>query len=151
MKILLERYLIQVKFVIFYEFKDAVGKIRYPTDIYCILRTWRFCWKDTLYHWNLLVLRIWRFCLKDTLSHWNLLFLTVEDSFLKRSYPNDIYEFQEFEDSVRQIPDPSEIYYFWIIWRFCWKDTLYHWNLLVFKNLKLLFERYFVPLRFIIF
>ena len=74
LKVLLERYLLPLTFIISQELEDRVGKISYPTQLYYILRIWRFCWKDTLYHWYLLELRVWIFCLKDTLSHWHLLF-----------------------------------------------------------------------------
>ena len=54
LKVLEERYLLPLIFIISQEFEDRVGKISYPTEIYYILRIWRFCWKDTLSDWNIL-------------------------------------------------------------------------------------------------
>ena len=74
---MLEKQFILLTFIIFYEVKDSVGKVRYPTDIYYILRIWRLCWKDTWSHWHLLFLTFWRLYCKDTLPHWHWLFLTI--------------------------------------------------------------------------
>ena len=151
-KILLERYLIQLTFFIFYEFKDSVGKVTCATDIYHILRIWRFCWKDTWSHWHLLFLRIWRLYCTDTLPHWHLLFLTIwrfhwkctlsywyllflkNLKVLRERYllPLAFVISQEFGDCVGKISYPTEIYYILRIWRFCSNDTLSDWNLLFF-------------------
>ena len=131
-KILLERQLIPLTFVIFDEVKDSVGKVRYPTDIYYILKIWRFCWKDTWSHRHLLFLTFWRLYCKDTLD-------------------TDIEYFLQFEDSVENIPYPIDVYYCLRIWRICWKNIFSRWRLLFLKNLKIALERYLIILKFIIF
>ena len=152
---MLERYFIQLTFVIFQEFKDSLGEIPYPTDIYYILRIWRFYWKDTWSHWHLLFLTIWRLYCKDTLPDWHLLFLiiwrfcwtyTLSYRFLLllRNLKNLLERYilpltfiisQKFENRFGKISYPTETYYFLKIWRFCWKDTLSEWNLLFFLRI----------------
>ena len=134
MKIVLDRYLIRLTFIISKEFKDSVGKILFPTDIKYFLRTWRSCWKDNVPNWYLLFLRIWRFYLKDILSHWLVSFFKNLKILLERYLIQLTFViFLEFKDSVGKIRYATAIYCILRIWRFCWKDTLYHWNLLVLR------------------
>ena len=148
--ILWVRHLIPLIFVIFYEVKDSVGKVCYPTNICYILRNWRFCWKDTLSHWHLLFLTIRRFYWKDTLPHWHLLFLTIWRFYWKYTLSHwcllllknlkvllEIYLLpltfiisQEFEDRVGKISYPKDICCFLRNWRFCRKDNVSYGYLL---------------------
>ena len=118
-----------------------------PSEIYYFLKIWRFCWKDYLSHWNLLVLRIWRFCLKDTLLHWHLLFFKNLKILL--GYPSDIYYFLRiwrfcWKDTL------SGLHLLFVrVWKFCWTDTWSHWHLLFLKNLNIVLERCNIPLTFI--
>ena len=73
LKVLLDIYLLPLIFIISQEFEDRVGKISYNTEIYYILRIWRFCWKDTLSDWNL------------------LFFEEYEDSIRTIPFPTEIY------------------------------------------------------------
>ena len=73
LKVLLEKYLLSLAFIISQEFENRVGKISYNTEVYYILRIWRFCWKDTLSDWNL------------------LFFEEYEDSIRTIPFPTEIY------------------------------------------------------------
>ena len=129
--ILLERYLIPVKFVIFQEFEDFVWKICYPTDLHYFLRILRFCGKDTLSNWYLLYFKnlnilLERYLIPVTFALFNILKIIL----------------------YRHLP-----HWHWLfltIWRFCWKYTLSYWCLLLLKNLKVLLEKYLLSLAFII-
>ena len=144
---MLERYLIRLKFISFKNLKILFGRYLIPLK-FIVFKSWRFFFKVNLSQWYLLILRIWRFCCTDTLSLWHLLFLKNLKILLERHLiPLKFISFRESEEFVWKIPCPTDLYYFLRILRFCWKDTLSHWNLLFFKSLKILFERYVIPLR----
>ena len=124
LKIFFKRYIIALRFIVFSEFKDSVAKMAYPSDVYYFLRIWRFCWKDTLSHWNLLFIKIWRFSWKDILSDWHLLFfnnlkILLEIYFM--SLTSIVFEGWKFflKDNLYQWQLPILR-----IWRFCWTDIL---------------------------
>ena len=147
-KILLEIYLIPLTFIIF---KNLI-----------------FCLKSTLSHWHLsfivedsfgeipflltfiifwksedsigqrryaneiyLFIRIWKMCWKDIWSHWHLFILKTWKFCRKDTLSHWHLLFLR-------------------IWRVCWKDTLSNCHLLLSRNLKILLDRYLIPLTFII-